>query len=122
MQSTKNNTVRWRDIFIIFSFLVLFYGMFSIVTNSIKYTSDHIILSITIMLTLIGALFFSLQRRTTRHQSIMQFVAGLFIVLAIFSQAILPQNHYFVIVGLIDLIIFAANYAEKLQNASNMQK
>jgi hypothetical protein len=122
MQSTKNNTVRWRDIFIIFSFLVLFYGMFSIMTNSIKYTSDHLILSITIMLTLIGTLFFSLQRRTTRHQSLMQFVASLFIVLAIFSQAILPQNHYFVIVGFIDLIIFAANYAEKLQNASNMQK
>jgi Ca2+/Na+ antiporter len=75
--------------------------------------------SITIILLGFAALFSSIKMREKRDLPILRFMVGLCIVLALVSQAILTQNHYFMIFGFIVFIVVTIDYVKHSKYMKN---
>lgn len=112
MRRIKINTKRWGNILLVISFFIMLFGVVDFFVNPDNY-------SITIILLSFAALFSSIKMRAKKDLPILQFAAGLCIVLALVSQAILTQNQYFAVLGLIILIIFAIDYIKHSKYMKN---
>jgi hypothetical protein len=106
MQSSKVNMKKLSTIGIIISFLIMLVGIIEFFVYGVNN-------SIILILMSFAALISSFNMRTEKDQPIMRLAIGLFIVLALFSQAVLINNMYFAIIGLIAFIIFIVDYVKQ---------
>jgi len=106
MQSSKVNMKKLSTIGIIISFLIMLVGIIEFFVYGVNN-------SIILILMSFAALISSLNMRAEKDRPIMRFAIGFFIVLALFSQAILIHNQYFAMVGFLAFIIFLVDYVKQ---------
>jgi hypothetical protein len=106
MRSSKVNMKKRGTIGIIISVLMILIGIIGLFV----YGMNSLVILILISF---AALISSLNMRAEKDHPIMRFAIGLFIVLALFSQAILLHNHYFAMGGFLAFIIFLVDYVKQ---------
>jgi hypothetical protein len=106
MRSSKVNMKKRGTIGIIISVLMILIGIIGLFV----YGMNSLVILILISF---AALISSLNMRAEKDRPIMRFAIGLFIVLALFSQAILIHNQYFAMVGFLAFIIFLVDYVKQ---------
>jgi|WetSurMetagenome_2_1015567.scaffolds.fasta_scaffold711221_1 hypothetical protein len=106
MRSSKVNMKKRSAIGIIISFLMILIGIIGLFV----YDVNNFVIIILIGF---AALISSLNIRAEKDRPKIRFAIGLFIVLALFSQAILLHNHYFAMGGFLAFIIFLVDYVKQ---------
>lgn len=112
MENTQADMNKWSNICFIFSFLMMLIS----IADFFVYNGNYFI---SMMLVSFAALFSSIKMRAETDIPVLRFAAGLCIVVAIFSQAIIKQNQYFAISGLAILVVFAVDYFKHSKHMKN---